>query len=555
MLCIVHGKERFWPKLKTSGGLFLLLLFLHAAAPALSQELTFSFSKTPLEKVFRELEKHTPYRFVYTKEVLLKGQPVTINVRGTQMKTVLERIFEGQPLSYKLDGHYVLIREKALTESDKTVVGLLLIEVKGKVTNEEGDPLPGVTITLKSNYRMVVTDGEGDFTIPGVHPADVLVVSSVGYTTKEVHLNGRTSLEIRLVKAVNTLDEAIVIAYGTTTRRRSTGNVSRVDADLISRQPVANPIAALQGLVPGFFVTQANGLPGANIEVKLRGLNSLKQGTQPLFIVDGVPYMLNSGVLGQLSLTNNNILNNINPLDIESIEVLKDADATAIYGSQGANGVVLITTKRGKNGKTAAHIAYHTGVGKVTRTLDLLNTPQYLHMRREAFKNDGITPTLSTAPDLLLWDSTRYTDWKRMLIGNPARTQNLQASLSGGSLQTQFLFSTNYYNEVTVFPGRQPYQRFTNRLQASHASADRRFRANAAASYSVDQKSLPLNDLTSYIYLPPNAPALYDESGNLAWTAGIENPMSYLMRRYEAQNSNLVGSANFQYSLSNGIIL
>lgn len=427
-----------------------------------------------------------------------------------------------------------------------------LITIKGKIINEQNLPVANATITIKHTSKTVISDANGSFTISNSQFTDTLIVSAVGYQTTQEPNNERGLLTIILKRKTSLLDEAIIIAYGATTKRGNTAAISRVSAQQISTQPVSNPLSVLQGLIPGLVVSQRTGLPGSNFTVQLRGINSLKQGTQPLFIIDGVPFMLNTGSLSQLVPDVQSIFNTIAPSSIESIEVLKDADATAIYGSQGANGVVLITTKKGKPGPSKFDFNYYTGFGKASRGIALLNTQQYLQMRREAFANDAVVPTVSNAPDLMLWDSSAYTNWQKQLIGGTARTNNYTASLSGGSGTVSYLVSANYYNESTVFPQSLPSTRSSVNFSLSHFSANKKFTANFSAFYSVDEKDRPFTDLSSFILLPPNAPPLYDSAGHLKWSPGLDNPLAYLLETYQTRMSTLMGNASFQYHLFAG---
>jgi TonB-linked SusC/RagA family outer membrane protein len=433
------------------------------------------------------------------------------------------------------------------------------ITVRGKVINTDGTSIVGATVAVKGTHNGAITDNNGIFALEKVNPDASLVISSIGYQKQTVILHGESKIKISLKKQNNKLDQTVIIAYGSTTKRLSTGDISTVTGKEIERQPVSNPLAALEGRVPGMVVTQSNGLPGSSFNIQIRGRSSLKQGTQPLYIVDGIPYMLNSSSLAQItSPLNQTPFNSINPSDIESIEVLKDADATSIYGSQGANGVILITTKNGVPGKTTLNVNYYAGIGDIGRTMDLLNTSQYLQMRREAFANDNVIPTAATAPDLLTWDTSRYTNWKKLLIGGKAHIYNLQLSLSGGSKSTQFLLSANDHKETTVFPDSKPSERGSVRLNLNHFSSDKRFKVSMNIAYSIDSKKMPLNDLTSFIYLPPNSPSVYDSSGELnwaGWPSTLDNPMSYTLKKYHGITDNLISSAVFQYKIFKGFII
>jgi TonB-linked SusC/RagA family outer membrane protein len=352
------------------------------------------------------------------------------------------------------------------------------------------------------------------------------------------------------------LDETVIIAYGTTTQRFNTGNVTSVKGDAIGAQAGTNLLLALQGRVPGMLITQTGGIGGMAVKVQMRGQNSLLNGTQPLFIVDGIPYnpILTDGLGSQIWGDEASALNFINPQDVESIDVLKDADATAIYGSRGANGVVLITTRKGKPGETQVRVNVGRGFGQTARKVQLMNTPQYLDMRRTAFENDKLTPTESNAPDLLLWDAQRETDWQEELIGGTSNITQVQASVSGGSKHLQCLLSAHYRKEGTVFPGSFGSTLGGLHFSASSTSANQRFRATISSSFLADKTSLPGSDLTAQIMLPPNAPVVHlaDGSLNYSWL----NPYTALIGPlFDARVKNLLCNVALQYEVLPGLTL
>src|SRR5690606_7475154 len=221
-------------------------------------------------------------------------------------------------------------------------------------------------------------------------------------------------VNVTLQEDISSLEEVTINAgYYATTKESQTGSIAKITFEQIEKQPVSNPLAALQARVPGLEIVQMNGVPGGNFQVRIRGTNSISNGNDPLYIIDGVPFFSTS--LSDRSTSfqlypdgmGYSPLNVINPSDIESIEILKDADATAIYGSRGANGVILITTKKGRKGVARVNANAYMGFAKIPRKIDLLKTDQYLQMRREGFANDGTTPNTTNAPDLLLWDRDR----------------------------------------------------------------------------------------------------------------------------------------------------
>jgi len=435
-------------------------------------------------------------------------------------------------------------------------------EVRGIVSDQSGMPLPGVTVIVKGKNRGTTTDIDGEYSI-GIEPEDILIFSFIGFKTREEPVNGRREIHIQLEEDVNALQEVIINAgYYNTTERERTGNISRITSDEIERQPVTNPLAAMQGRMPGVHITQTTGVPGGGFDIQIRGRNSLRtEGNEPLYIIDGIPF--SSQTLGSTNISGSILpglgsspLNNLNPNDIASIEVLKDADATAIYGSRGANGVILITTKKGKIGETKLDLNIYSGIGEVTGKVDLLNTEEYLQMRREAFSNDGITEIPAYAYDVNgVWDQTRDTDWQEELIGGTANISNIHASFSGGDLNTQFVLNGSYYNETTVFPGDFNYGKATVYTNLNHSSKDNKFGINLSATYVADKNNLLSTDLSrEALRLPPNAPELFDDQGNLNWAESTwENPLRNLESKYSAINNNLIANAVISYKIGYGL--
>ncbi|MBO9571391.1 MAG: SusC/RagA family TonB-linked outer membrane protein, partial [Chitinophagaceae bacterium] len=378
---------------------------------------------------------------------------------------------------------------------------------------------------------------------------------------------------VSLEKNISQLDEVQYIAYGTTSRRFSTGNVSTVKAEEIEKQPVQNPLLALQGRVPGVNITQNTGLANGAFNIQIQGQNSIAKGNNPLILIDGVPLAFDqfgagflSGPLqgGTSSSYGNNPINFVNTNDIESIDILKDADATAIYGSRAANGAILITTKKGRSGKIKVGVGLQQGQGKVPQKLDLLNTRQYLDMRYEAFKNDAID--LATAPasstyDLKLWDTTKYTDWQKELVGGTAQYTNVTTSLSGGNNTVQYLIGGTFHRSTTVFPGDFANQTADIHFSINTSSVNKRFKLSLTGSYGDNNNKVSGGDLTEYIFFSPNAPALYNIDGTLNWAPDVNgrssiyfNPMtSSVVEGYEHNNKMLIASAQASYILCQGL--
>lgn len=434
--------------------------------------------------------------------------------------------------------------------------------VSGKVTDGQL-PISGANVLIKNTNSGVVTDFDGRFTITA-RPSDTLQISYLGYTTLNIPINNRSTINVTLQEDATALGEVQINAgYYSTTDREKTGSIARVTSKDIEGLPIVSPLEALQGRMAGVEVEQSTGIAGLAPSIRIRGTNSLRNdGNYPLFIVDGIP--LNSEPLpsgGQLtSLSGLDPLSTLNPNNIESIEVLKDADATAIYGSRGANGIVLVTTKRNKaiNGKTSLAVNMFSGISEVSNKMKLLNTSQYISMRKQAFENDGATPTQANAPDLLLWDQNHYTDWQEVLFGGTAFMTNININLSGGDEYTSYRIGGSYHNQGSVFPGNFDYNKGTANLNLNHRSKDNKFTLDLSVNYGVDDNSLFFgnNFVNSALSTPPNAPEIYNEDGSLNWENWIgNNPLAVLDQPQDINTANLLPNLSLSYKILKGLQL
>ena len=522
-----------------------------------------------LRQMINALEAQTEFKFIYSGDFLTKTEAykITLSADNKSVAHVLQQVASATGLLFQQNDGAIAVGTDDLKEEEPPITlpePVLEQDISGKVTDENGEPLPGASVLVKGTSIGVITDADGNYRISAPDEATTLVFSFVGYERQEVEISGRAVIDVGLILNVTTLGEIVVsTGYWETDKRASTGNIAKITSDIIEKQPVGNPLATLQGQVAGLEVTQQTGVPGGGFNVRIRGQNSLRdQGNDPLYIIDGVPFFSNSltrpdeSIVSSTILVNGiNPLNSINPLDIESIEVLKDADATAIYGSRGANGVILITTKKGTKGKTQVDANIQTGVGKMTRRVDLLNAQQYEEMRMEAFDNDGETPNDSNAPDLVLWDQSRETDWQDQLLGGTASIVNSHASISGGTASTQYLLGGGYRKETTVFPGENKDERASVNFNLNSISENKKLKTNLSMNYSVNSTNLLDNDLTSLaLGLPPIAPALYDDEGNLNWENSTWiNPLSFLKTSYQANTNNLVSNMVLSYEIFSGL--
>jgi TonB-dependent SusC/RagA subfamily outer membrane receptor len=482
---------------------------------------------------------------MYRDEWLGQASKVTLDVKDATVEQVLELCFRNQPFTYSILDKLVVVKQKpppAVVLESIEASPPPPLDITGRITNKEGEPLAGANIIIKGTGRGVVADANGKFLLKNVNSTDEIVLSFVGYKKQTIKVGVITNFTLVMEAATNELDKVVVQAYGITSQRFTTGSIVRVTAEDIQKQPVMNPLLALQGKVAGLQVTQTSGYASAPIKLELRGRNALSNTihSDPLYIIDGVPLSvvaLNDGVYlyGSPGFLQNSLggpaggqspLFNINPADIESIEVLKDADATAIYGSRGANGVVLITTKKGKPGKTKFDLSVQEGITHVTRFYKLLNTQQYLAMRHEAFKNDGLTPDPIADFDINgTWDTTRYTDWQKEFYGGMGRALNTVAGLSGGNAQTSFRIGASCSRTTNVLTVSGADQRSTLSLNLQHRTPDQRFKMSLTAGYSF-AKSDMINMPSVIGSIAPDAPALYDSAGNLNYAGWGELPVT-----------------------------
>lgn len=550
--------------MKTFIFLFCTTVFSFTSENAFSQKkvVIHEDQLVSVDQVFKIIKLQTDYKFIYPKKLFKNSQKVQLKKGEILISELLQLSLSNNNLNFELvDDSTIIIKSKSSISQPPPSKSISQQTISG-VVNDVNGPLAGVTVLVKGKSTGTITDEYGRFSIIASEN-DIIVFSYMGFNTLEVSVNKQTTFNIQLEEDTTQLKEVIVNAgYYSVKDKERTGSISRITAKDVETQPVTNLLATMQGRMTGVNITQTSGVPGGGFEIKIRGQNSLRaDGNSPLYLIDGIPYSSevvgngrSTGVLPTLA----NPLNSINPNDIQSIEVLKDADATAIYGSRGANGVVLITTKKGKQGKTQFSANLSKGSGKVTRFLDLLNTEQYLAMRTLAFANDGITNYPATAYDINgTWDQNRYTNWQRELLGGTIDFTDVQSTVSGGNAQTQFMVSGTHHEETTVFPGNFGYKRGVIRSNVNHSSLNNRFKINLSSAYTNQNNNQPANDLSRVARtLAPNAPALFQEDGSLNWENSTwENPLAILEGKYLTNTTDFILNTTLGYTVYPGIEL
>lgn len=433
-------------------------------------------------------------------------------------------------------------------------------KVTGLVKDNYG-ALPGVHVIVKQTNVATSTDLDGKFTIE-VAKGQTLVFSMIGFEDKTITYQSGNNFNIVLNQKTSTLDEIVVNAgYYSVKDRERTGSIARVTAKDIELQPINNPLQALQGRTPGVSITEHSGVPGGGIDIEIRGQNFMglqnSGRNNPFYIIDGVPFLsdalgTNNGNLSyEILQAKISPLNAINPSDIESIEILKDADATAIYGSRGANGVVLITTKKGTQSKTSFTISSTTSFSKVPKFLDMMNTQQYIKMREEAYLNANASFPANAYDINGVWDKNRYTNWQKELIGDTATAQETSLGIRGGNEFSNFNINYSHSESTTVFPTDKGYKRNSALMSYNYMSKNRKLSVNSSTLYSNQSNNLPTADLTKQsLTLAPNAPSLYDKNGEINWQDGtFRNPMANLKSSYENKTSTIILNSSISYAL------
>ncbi|MFD1141811.1 SusC/RagA family TonB-linked outer membrane protein [Larkinella insperata] len=415
--------------------------------------------------------------------------------------------------------------------------------VKGVVSDEKGNTLPGATVSVKGTTQGTTTDAEGRFTINMPDGNNVLVISFIGMKTQEVQVGNRTNLTITLLANDQSLDEVVVIGYGTAKRSDVTSSITTVKATELKDIPAAGVDQLLQGKAAGVTVTSNGGQPGGGVSVKVRGVTSINSN-DPLFVIDGVPFVGGNtssssgyaGLGGGDGQTGNSVMAMLNPNDIESIDVLKDASAQAIYGSQAANGVILVTTKKGKQGEGKINYEMYTGVSEVARKLDLMDLRDFARYQNEVLPIIG-NPVADEFknPDLL----GRGTDWQDAMFQRGA-INNHQLSFSGGKDKTTYYLSLNYFDNKGILLGSN-FKRYSSRF-----SLDNQLKSWAKVGISANV-SRSIQDVS-----------LADAAEGTIWWGAVTSPLvpvknldgswggGQTVGGVQYSNSNLVGNSQYR---------
>jgi TonB-linked SusC/RagA family outer membrane protein len=448
---LIHCRHAFtWGKKRSViMRINLLVLFMagvlcQVSASSYGQKITLHKRNARLVNIFKDIQQQSGYDFVYSNRLLKQAHEVTIQVKDAPLQEVLNTCFKGQPFFYTISDKTIVIRERKPAAVDSAVIRF--IDISGRVTDAKGQPLAGASISIKGLSGGAVADADGRFTVKNVNETSILVVSFTGYKTKEVRVNESSPLVIVLEDDLDPMSQVVIVGYGSVQRRDLTGAVSRLTSKDIENRPVTRVDQMLQGRMAGVDVKSVNGAPGSGTTIRIRGARSINANNEPLYVVDGL-----------IDPANN--LNSLNPEDIESIDVLKDASAAAIYGSRGANGVVLITTKKGKANTDISNFNVIAGVQSLPRTLDLMNARQFAEFINESRKDQNRAPIYSNIDSIVNLVGEDGTNWTKEVTG-AAPYQSFNLSTSGGTKKLTYFLSGNVINQdgIVKNTGFRKYQ-------------------------------------------------------------------------------------------------
>jgi TonB-linked SusC/RagA family outer membrane protein len=443
-----HPLSKFLLAMKLAAILIMASL-VQVSAKSYSQNITLNEKETSIKKILVLIEKQSGYHFLYNKLDLPKNEKISITVKNATIEDVLNICIKNQPITYKIIQQTIVLKKNDKIDKAETNV---IQKITGKVTDEHGDPLPGATVTIKNTKISTATDVNGVFTLNVTDPASRLVISFIGYLSREVGI-ADGNINVQLTPEPKSLNEVVVVGYGSQLRSAVTGAESSISANQIAKRPITQLSQALQGEASGVAVVSANGQPGQGPRVKIRGANSITGNNEPLYVTDG-----NIGATPD------------DPNDIESIEILKDAASTAIYGSRGSNGVVLITTKSGKTGKPTINFNAWTQYNQMPKKLALMNAYDFARSVNNQFVSTGSTPAFTQA-QLDAYKTNGGTDWQDALFTKPW-VKYYGVDVSGGSDATRYRISLGHLDQPGTILNTY-YKRTTFRANVDAKLTDR----------------------------------------------------------------------------------
>ncbi|WP_157718067.1 TonB-dependent receptor [Gramella sp. MAR_2010_147] len=528
------------------------ITFAVQAGSSYSQKtpISMDLENVKLERIIDEIEAQTEFKFIFNTNTVDLNRIVSVNVKKKRLEKILDLLFDESVTTYEIYDEKVLLKPIAKPKGYESTSSLIKVqdqkELTGIVTDQNGMPLPGVNIIEKGTSNGAVTDFDGEYSITVSGEESVLIFSFLGFQSKEVLVGNSSTINLSLMESQSGLDEVVVVGYGSVDRRDVTGAVSTVGSEEINALPTTDVQQALKGRSAGVRVSQNSGQPGSGVQVQIRGGNSYLGNNNPLYVVDGFP------ITGSIEF--------LNPANIETINILKDASATAIYGSRGANGVIMITTKGGQRGeKGVIDIQSYYGVQNVLKTYDLMNSQQFAEMANISAQNSG-TPEPFDLNNL----SNVQTDWQDEIF-RAAGIQNHTLTFSGGTDGSSYSASANYFDQDGIIKGTGQ-KRGSLRLALDQKVNDwTRLTANAVATRSeindadVNNGNAGNNIWSAALQAPPTI-SVYDEEGNFSDVGiypfsptALSNPLLYKERKELLTSSKILTNMAVEVDIFKGL--
>lgn len=525
-------------------------------------KLTLNMKNARVEEVIDEIEKKTEFFFLYNKNMVDVDRKVDITVDGKSVSEVLNRLFDHTNISYSIKDRQILLISDLMTGEDEELSNQQQKNIIGKVTDPSGSPLPGVSIIIKGTTIGTITDTNGNYSLPNVPENAILQFSFVGMKSAEVYVGNKTKINLAMDEETIGLEEVVAVGYGTMRRSDLTGSIASIKVDEQHSSQNTTVDKLLQGRAAGVYVNSGSAAPGGAVNVRIRGASSLSGGNEPLYVVDGViintasqdvDNSLRAGTNpGNSSQEAQNGLTAINSQDIENIEILKDASATAIYGSRAANGVVIITTKQGKKGKALIQYMSTVELAKVSKKIPMLNGEEFATFRNK-------TEEMLGRPDLYDLTTIQPIDWQEDIYGLGITTNN-RLNISGATEKNNYFFAAGYLSNEGVISTAgltQSDLRFnftqdvSNKLKVSY-KAGLIYRTNSMTQ-STEQMGSASNSIIRSIFA--TAPLLGDQT-QAEFDQEIEGPRVWL-KKYDDISKELrtTQSLSMDYKLSKAFTL
>jgi TonB-dependent starch-binding outer membrane protein SusC len=542
----ITGKKipTFWNKslrLMKLTFLFLVVGLMQLSASVYSQstKLSLDMRNAKVAEVLDAIESQSEFRFAYSPGYIDLNREVTVDIREKTIDESLKVVFAGTNVEFGVFDRHILLYPESLNPGTESIVshatGAQQRTVSGTATDESGEPLPGVTVLIKGTTQGTVTNSDGNYSLPNIPEDATLQFSFVGMLTQEIEVGNQTTINVQMEADAIGIEEVVAIGYGTMRKSDLTGSVAQVKTEDLEAVPAYNMEQALKGRSAGVVVRQNSGAPGSRTEIRIRGGNSMIGNKEPLYVVDGFP------ITGDISF--------LNPSDIESVDILKDASATAIYGARGANGVVMITSKRGKSGQQSRiEVNSITGLQMEANRYDMLDAKQYAEVANEYLRNSGQEPYFN-----LNEVQNPGTNWQDLVLRNALLT-NHTITFSGSTDKSNFSLSGNYYDQEGLIKYSDA-KKGSLRLNLDHEfnkiislGVNLNLSRQERNIHGVDNTVLGQSVLSGALAAPPTLTP-YDENGNI-----LRIGSEYMFHRSDASNPLIYFPPYKNRSLSNTVI-